>query len=400
MRAPFQLDLHVPNFNYPGVGPETLFERLSEIAQAAEESGFSSVSVMDHLHQIGPVGPPENYMFEGNTMLAALAARTSTIHLGMLVGGVTYRNPALLAKIATGIDVISGGRAVFGIGAAWFEGEHVAYGYDFPPLKERFERLEEALQIIRMMFTQDVATFAGKHYRVENAFNNPKPIRGDIPILIGGSGERKTLRFVAKYADGSNLFGDVERVKHLLGVLEGHCEDAGRDPAEITKTRMGTLYLAPTREAAEAKLETALQRAADRERARAQAFVGDPDTVAEQVQEYLDAGLDGITISMPDVHDLETVALAGETLGAVIGTRAAYPLRTCGGSPRSARPSCATSRSPTPTRCSRRRPPSGSAPGRTGARSPPGPRARPAARSAARTRSASSRTASARSASS
>src|SRR3954463_7666794 len=318
MRAPFQLDLHVPNFNWPDTPPEAFFDKLVDIATTAERSGFSSISMMDHLHQIPPVGPPENWMMEGNTILAALAARTSSIHLGLLVGGVTYRNPALLAKLTTTIDIISGGRAVLGLGAAWFEAEHKAYGFDFPPLKERFERLEDALQICRMMFTQDVATFQGKHYRVDGAFNNPKPLRGDIPILIGGSGERKTLRFVAKYADGSNLFGDVERVKHLLGVLEGHCEDVGRDPAEITKTRMGTVFSAPPHGAAMAKLEPVIARAPDKERARAQAFVGDPDSVAEQAQAYLDAGLDGITISMPDVHDLETVALAGETLGAVI----------------------------------------------------------------------------------
>ena len=321
MRAPFELDLHVPNFNYPGVAPDALFEKLVEIATAAEESGFSSLSLMDHLHQIGPVGPPENYMFDGNTMLAAIAARTSSIHLGLLVGGVTYRNPALVAKITTTLDIISGGRAVLGLGAAWFEEEHRAYGYDFPPLKTRFEYLEDALQITRAMFTQDVATVRGTHFHVDGAFNNPKPIRGDIPILIGGSGERKTLRFVAKYADGSNLFGDVERVKHLLGVLEGHCEDVGRDPAEITKTRMGTVYIARTHEEAHAKAERAVARAADPDRAWAQAFVGDPGEVAEQVQVYIDAGMDGVTVSMPDVYDLESVALAGETLGAVVGTR-------------------------------------------------------------------------------
>src|SRR3954453_19646655 len=323
MRAPFQLDLHVPNFNWPDTPPEAFFDKLTEIATTAERSGFSCISMMDHLHQIPPVGPPENWMMEGNAILAALAARTSRINLGLLVGGVTYRNPALVAKITTTLDIISGGRAVLGLGAAWFEAEHNAYGFDFPPLKERFERLEDALNITRMMFTQDVASFAGRHYRVDGAFNNPKPIRGDIPILIGGSGERKTLRFVAKYADGSNLFGDVERVKHLLGVLEGHCSDAGRDPGEITKTRMGTVFIAPTHEAAVAKMEPVVAAAADPDRARAQAFVGDPDTVAGQVQEYLDAGLDGITLSMPDVHDLEMVRLAGETLSAVVGTRTA-----------------------------------------------------------------------------
>lgn len=311
MRAPFELDLHVPNFNWPDTPPEAFFERLVEIARTAESSGFSSISMMDHLHQIPGVGPEENWMMEGNAILAALAARTSTINLGLLVGGVTYRNPALMAKQTTTIDIISGGRAVLGLGAAWFENEHQAYGFDFPPLKVRFELLEDALNIARAMFTQERATYEGTHHSVRGAYNNPKPIRGDIPILIGGSGERKTLRFVAKYGDGSNFFGDVERVKHLLGVLERHCEDVGRDPAEITKTRMASVSIAPTHEAASAKFKGDPSRA----------FVGDPDSIAEQVQAYLDAGLDGMTVTLPDVHDLETVALAGETLGAVIGTR-------------------------------------------------------------------------------
>src|SRR3954468_24116493 len=198
MRAPITLSLHLPNFNYPGIEPDGLFEHLAAIARTAEDSGFSSITVMDHLHQIPGVGPRTNFMMEGNTILGGLAARTSRVSVGLLVGGVTYRNPALLAKATTTLDIISGGRAILGLGAAWYEDEHVAYGFDFPPLKERFERLEEALQIARAMFTEEVATFSGKHYRVEGAFNNPKPIRGDIPILIGGSGERKTLRMVAQ----------------------------------------------------------------------------------------------------------------------------------------------------------------------------------------------------------
>ena len=318
MRAPFQLDLHVPNFNWPDVAPEALFERLSEIAATAEDSGFSSISMMDHYHQIPGVGPQTNYMFEGNTMLAALAARTSKASLGLLVGGVMYRNPAALAKITTGIDVISGGRAVLGLGAAWFEDEHRAYGFGFPPLKERFERLEDALNIARAMFTQEVATYEGTHHSIHGAFNNPRPLRGDIPILIGGSGEKKTLRMVAQYADGSNFFGDLERVRHLLGVLEGHCERLGRDMGEITKTRMGSLFIGETHEAAMAKVDRAVAAGANAERVQAMGFIGDPGEVAEQVQALLDAGLDGVTISMPDVYDVEAVALAGETLGAVI----------------------------------------------------------------------------------
>ena len=175
-------------------------------------------------------------MLEGYSILSALAARTSTINLGLLVGGVTYRNPALVAKIATTLDIISSGRAVLGIGAAWFEEEHKAYGFEFPSLKERFERLEDALQIFRLMFTEDVATFSGKHFSVDGAFNNPKPIRGDIPILIGGSGERKTLRTVARYADAWNTGGDIEKVRRKDAVLRSWCEEVGRDHTEIERT--------------------------------------------------------------------------------------------------------------------------------------------------------------------
>ena len=194
MRVPITLDLHITNFNYPGVPAERLFDHVAEMAKTAEDNGFSSVSVMDHLHQIPPMGPQELNMLEGNMALAGIAARTSKASLGLLVGGVTYRNPALLAKMCTTLDVISGGRAVFGIGAAWFEAEHDAYGFRFPPLKERFERLEDTLRIARAMFTEERATVEGTHHSVHGALNNPKPLRGDIPILIGGSGERKTLR--------------------------------------------------------------------------------------------------------------------------------------------------------------------------------------------------------------
>jgi alkanesulfonate monooxygenase SsuD/methylene tetrahydromethanopterin reductase-like flavin-dependent oxidoreductase (luciferase family) len=261
-------------------------------------------------------------MLEGNTVLAALAARTSTSSLGLMVGGVTYRNPALLAKITTTIDVLSSGRAVLGIGAAWFEEEHRAYGFDFPPLPERLERLEEAVQIARAMFTHERATFGGRHYRIEDAINSPPPIRGDIPILIGGSGERKLLRLVAQHADASNFFGDVERVRHLVDVLERHCESVGRDPAEITKTRLGTLAIARTHEQAERKVHLLRARAQiPDERVRMMLTVGDPDEVAHQADALLDAGLDGLVFNLPDVDDLETVTLAGQTLAALAARR-------------------------------------------------------------------------------
>jgi F420-dependent oxidoreductase-like protein len=322
MRAPITLGLHLPNFNYPGVEPEGIFETVSAIARTAEDSGFNTITVMDHFHQIPPQGPPTFHMFDGNTMLAALAARTEKVNLGLLVGGVTYRNPAHLAKITTGLDVISRGRAFLGIGAAWFEDEHNAYGFAFPPLRERFEHLEDTLNIARAMFTNAEATYEGTHHSVRGAINIPKPIRGDIPILIGGSGERKTLRLVAKYADGSNVMGSVDQCRHLMEVLERHCEDVGRDPSEITRTRLATIVIAPTHEEAHRKLEEAKTKGMS-ERRLAQVVAGGPDEIAEQLGAFMDAGIEGFTVSLLDVHDLDTVALAGRTIGPLVGSAVA-----------------------------------------------------------------------------
>jgi F420-dependent oxidoreductase-like protein len=321
MRAPIRLGLQIPNFNFPGVDEAQLFERLSEIAVTAESSGFDTVLVMDHLHQIRGVGPPENWMLEGNTILPALAARTERVNLSLLVGAVTYRNPALHAKITTTLDVISGGRAIHGIGAGWNVEEATAYGYDFPPLGERFERLEDHLNIARAMFTQEPATYEGKHHSVHEAFNNPKPIRGDIPIMIGGSGEKKTLRMVAQYADASNFFGDADRMRHLIGVLEAHCERLGRDPAEITKTRLGTVIIADTQEEAERRLDVLRERANLPPERLAMMLVGDPDTVAEKVSELIDAGTEALIFNSPHVHEPETVQLLGETLAPLLAER-------------------------------------------------------------------------------
>jgi F420-dependent oxidoreductase-like protein len=319
MRVPITLDLHIPNFNYPDVTNDQAFEKVLAIAQTAEKAGFSSVSLMDHVHQIGPVGPPSNWMFEGSTMLAAIAARTTKLTLGLLVGSVTYRNPAIAAKTTTTLDIISGGRAWHGLGAGWFEEEHRAYGYEYPPLKVRFEMLEEALQIARAMFTQPQSSFQGEHFQIDDAFNNPQPIRGDIPILIGGSGERKTLRLVAKYGDGCNLFGGPEQVEHLLGVLEKHCSDVGRDSSQITKTAMGRVLIGATHEAAQAKVEVMRSRGVSDE-ALAMMTVGDPDTVGERVQALKEIGLEGYTMSMPDSYDLEAVDLVGRTLAPIFAS--------------------------------------------------------------------------------
>jgi alkanesulfonate monooxygenase SsuD/methylene tetrahydromethanopterin reductase-like flavin-dependent oxidoreductase (luciferase family) len=237
-----------------------------------------------------------------------------------MVTGVTYRNPAYLAKVVTTLDLVSAGRAILGIGAAWNDDEHAGYGFGFPPVRERMERLEEALQICKAMFTTPAPSFTGRHYSIAAALNYPRPIRpGGIPILVGGGGEQKTLKLVAKYADACNLFGDVATIRHKLEVLQRHCDAIGRDPAEITKTRLGGLAIAETNAEAEQKARAMAQaRGMDPARMREYLVVGDPDSVCEQLAKYLDAGLDGMIFNMHDAQDLEPVRLAGKTLSTIL----------------------------------------------------------------------------------
>jgi F420-dependent oxidoreductase-like protein len=311
-----RIGLQIPSFTYPGVPDSELFERVAALAVTAEESGFDSVWAMDHLHQIWMVGPETDPMLEGYTLLAGLAARTHQVGLGTLVTGVTYRNPALLAKIVTTLDIVSAGRAILGIGAAWNEGEHLAYGYEFPAVEERFERLEDALNVCRLMFSAEPApVYPGRRHSIAGALNNPKPLRGRIPILIGGGGERRTLRLVAQYADACNLFGDLDTIGHKLSVLERHCADVGRDPAEITKTKLTTLVVGRTVEEARATAEGISRHRGDMAAAfLASAVVGDAEAVVEQVAAHREAGLDGLIFNLPEIRDLDQVRLAGETV--------------------------------------------------------------------------------------
>jgi F420-dependent oxidoreductase-like protein len=311
--------LQIPNFTFPGVPDDKMFETIAATAQAAEKSGFDSVWVMDHLYQIPNVGPETDPMLEAYTLLGAIAARTSKVSLGTMVTGVTYRNPALLAKEITTLDVISAGRAILGIGAAWNEHEHEGYGFSFPPVKGRMDRLEEALQICKAMFTEERTNFEGRYYRTNDAYNYPRPIRPDgIPILIGGGGEKRTLRLVAQYADACNFFGDLSEIKHKVQVLERHCADVRRDPAGITKTRLGGLMIASSAAEAESKGEHVRQaRNMPKERYDGYFVAGDPDAVAEQTRAYLDAGLDGLIFNVHDATDVETIELAGKTLSSL-----------------------------------------------------------------------------------
>ncbi len=239
-----KLGVHVSNFTWPG-GPTAIASDLSRIAAAVEDLGFAKLSVMDHVWQIGSIGPPEHEMLEAYTTLGYLAARTDRIELLGWVTAVVYREPGLLAKAVTTLDVLSGGRAWLGIGAAWNEPEAKGLGLSFPPTAERFERLEEALQICLQMWSGDDQPYSGRHYRLERTLNSPQSLsRPHPPILIGGSGERKTLRLVAQYAQACNLFPGPD-LEHKLDVLRRHCEAVGRDYDEIEKTVMGPLDPGP-----------------------------------------------------------------------------------------------------------------------------------------------------------
>jgi len=255
-------------------------------------------------------------MLEAYTLLSGVAARTSRIKLGAMVTGVTYRNPAFLAKVITTLDIVSAGRAILGIGAAWNEDESRAYGYDWPSTAERFERLEDALQICRAMFTQRQSTFHGRRHSVEGAFNIPQPVQPDGPkILIGGGGERKTLRLVAKYADMWNGFGDPDAIRHKVQVIAKHCNDVGRNPADIVKTRLGTLIVTKTKEEAEARRDAfKKQRGVDEAMLPSMLICGVADAVGDAVQAYLDVGLDGLIFNMPAGSTPDDVELAGRTL--------------------------------------------------------------------------------------
>jgi len=234
-----KLAVHCANLTWPG-GPSALGPTLADVARTADEGGVSTVTMMDHYFQMEMLGGPPQPMLEGYTSLGFLAGQTRNVELGLLVTGVTYRHPGLLAKIVTTLDVLSGGRGMLGIGAAWYEREHAGLGVPFPATSERFERLEEALQICRQMWSDDDGAYEGRHYRLAETVCVPPPIRSGGPrVVVGGSGEKKTLRLVAKYADACNLFGfDPDEIARKIRVLDGHCADVGRDPASVQRTAL------------------------------------------------------------------------------------------------------------------------------------------------------------------
>ncbi len=237
--VPLEFGLQIATFQGPG-GAGAIGPRLAAVARAAEDAGFTSLWVMDHFVQIPQVGRHWDEMLDSWTTLGFLAGHTTTATLGTLVTGVTYRNVAHLAKITATLDVLSGGRAVCGLGAAWFEREHKAYGFEFPPVRQRFRLLEDALRLLPLMWGPGAPAFEGSVISVPEAICYPRPIQERIPVLVGGGGEKRTLRLVARYADACNLFGDPAVVRHKLEVLHGHCAAVGRDPADVRVTHLSS----------------------------------------------------------------------------------------------------------------------------------------------------------------
>jgi F420-dependent oxidoreductase-like protein len=291
-----RIGLQVPSFTWPG-GPAGIRTRLADIARTADDAGFASLWVMDHYFQIQGVGQPEEPMLEAYATLGYLAGVTRRVKLGTMVTGVIYRYPGILVKTVSTLDVLSGGRAYFGIGAAWFEREALGLGVPFPPLKERFERLEEALQIARQMWSSDVHPYHGKHYQLAETLNSPQPLsQPHPPILIGGMGEKKTLKLVAKYADACNLFAraGIDELRKKLSILKRYCDEMGQPYNEIERTSLATVNLSPG------------------------------NTTASQVIELCrglaDIGIQHVIFNMPNVAEIEPLEIFGrEIIPAVAG---------------------------------------------------------------------------------
>jgi len=307
---------HMPNFTFPGVPHDQLFDRVVKNAKAAEEAGFDLVTVMDHFYQIRGIGPETEPMMEAYTTLSALATQTSRVRLGTLVTGVTYRNPALLAKQVTTLDVISKGRAILGIGAAWNVDEHIGYGFEFPPIGQRMDRLDEALTIAKLMFTQDRPSFEGTYYRIDRALNVPRPLQpGGPKILIGGTGERRTLRLLAQHGDIGHWFGgSLDEVKRKKQIFEEHCQAVNRDPSEVLLTLGLTLVLAENEKDAKALIDGLTP-----ER-RAMAITATVPEAAELIGKYLEAGFGGFTFNNNVLQTDDSIALAGELIKVVRGS--------------------------------------------------------------------------------
>jgi F420-dependent oxidoreductase-like protein len=301
-----RLGLQIPNFSY-GTGVEQLFPTVIAQAQEAEAAGFDSVFVMDHFYQLPMLGTPDQPMLEAYTALGALATATERVQLGTLVTGNTYRNPTHLAKTITTLDVVSQGRAILGIGTGWFELEHDQLGYDFGTFADRFNRLDEALQIILPMIKGERPTFSGNYYRATEALANPR-FREHIPLMIGGSGEKKTIPLAARHFDHLNLLAGFDQLPQKVKVARAQCEDIGRDPATLETSVLITVLLDDNVAPDQIPAEMTQRMAA-----------GSPDSVADQLKtKVIDAGIDSLIINIP-FYTPGIVTAAAEALRPVVG---------------------------------------------------------------------------------
>jgi F420-dependent oxidoreductase-like protein len=310
---PLSFGLQIPSYTWSG-GAVELAPRLGAVAAAAEDAGFESLWVMDHMLQIPFIGREWLEMMESYTTLGFLAARTSRIRLGTMVTGITYRNPAHLGKIVATLDVLSGGRAMCGLGAAWFEREHRAYGWSFPALKDRYAMLEDALQLLPLLWGPGSPAFEGRTIRVAEAICYPRPLQDRIPILVGGQGERRTLRLVARYADACNLRGDPATVRRKLAVLARHCADVERDPATVQVTHLSTALGGRDQEEVEQMVATLRPSGTSPEAYRTWANAATVDDHIGRFRELAEAGVQHAIVSLPDLDTTEPV----ERFGAVI----------------------------------------------------------------------------------
>jgi len=282
--------------------PIEAYEAMTSVAQTADEVGFESAWLVDHFHTIPQ--PSQEVTFECWTTTAALARDTTRIRIGQMVTCNGYRHPSLLAKMASTVDVLSHGRLNFGIGAGWYEHEYRAYGYDYPNTPERLRLLREAVQVIRAMWTQEAACFEGKYYQVRGAINQPKGVqKPHIPLLIGGDGEKVTLKLVAQYGDACNVGGDLETVKHKLAVLKEHCEAVGRDYNSIHRTVKRMCSIGETDEEARAKVSAALMRSPF----AVGALIGSPDTICSHLAELEAIGIHEVILGFPDALQLDSL---------------------------------------------------------------------------------------------
>ncbi len=314
-RPGVRFGLQLPRFTWPG-GPSELGARVRDVARRAEAAGFDTLWVMDHFRQIPQMGPAWDDMLESWTTLAHLAAVTERIRVGTLVSGITYRNVAHLAKIVATLDVLSSGRAECGIGLAWFEQEHTAYGWPFPSRDERYALLADALALLPQMWGPGGKPFHGEVLHVPDTSCYPRPLQAHVPILVGGSGERRTLRLVAERADACNLFGEPAVVAHKVAVLREHCVAVGRDPTEVSVSHLGTVLVGDDLDHVGALVERTRPPRTSAERHARNVHAGTVEQHVARVARYADAGVDHVIVSLVDVADPGAIERYGSVIAA------------------------------------------------------------------------------------